>query len=623
MKQDFWEQGSKYKDKRKRTMKDKELIYRIQTDRTGVNRIFRVLTPGSWFLTLTILLLSPPVFAQNKSQGNGSTPVAEAGRPMTYEDSTIVKDHFFKALIAKTDENFDLAAELFDRVIQLDPANDASLFELANLKKLKNDYNNAQQLLEKAVTINPDNEWYWTALADCYEKNNDFVKLEHVFSELIRINPDKPDYYFDLANAYFYQKKYDEALQVYDKLEQITGPSDDILANKQKIYLKQGNVDLAAQQLEQMITDNPAQIKYYLFLAELYNANNFSDKALKVLQTAEKINPNNGLVHLALADIYRDKKDYEACFNQLTLAFAIPELDIDQKIKIISGYLPKFPDPDAKASALELSRILTVAHPDDAKAYAVYGDMLLQNDKPKEAKEMYLKSIALNNQVYEVQEQLVRIELGGNDVDGAIKDGENSLSFFPNQAWMNYLVGVAWLQKKDYNKAIEYIKTAASLESQDKDLLSQSYSALGDCYHDLKDNKNSDDAYDKALTYNGDNVYTLNNFAYYLSVRGEQLDKAATMSKRSNDLQPNNASFEDTYAWILFKQKDYNGAKLWIEKALTDDKTNSAVKSEHYGDIMFYLGNVDAAVDNWRKAKANGDQSPVLERKINERKYIE
>jgi tetratricopeptide (TPR) repeat protein len=599
-------------------MKDRKFIYGAGKDNLTVHINFYVLA-----LSPVFLIFSTSVFAQNKNQGGSPLAASSLSKTMTSADSAAVKQLFFSALVEKTVENLPLAAELFDKVIQIDPANDASLFELANLKKQKNDYDNARVLLEKAVSVNPDNEWYWTALAECYEKNNDFAKLERVFNELIRINPDKPDYYFDLANAYFYEKKYNEALQVYDKLEQLTGPTDDLLANRQKIYLKQGKVDLAAQQLEQMITDNPSQIKYYLFLAELYNANNLSDKALKVLQTAKKINPDNGLTHLALADIYRDKKDYEACFNELTLAFAIPELDIDQKIKIISGYLPKFPDPNAKASALELSRILTVTHPQDAKAYAVYGDMLLQNDKPKEAKEMYQKSVALNNQVYEVQEQLVRIELGGNDVDAAIKDGENSLSFFPNQAWMNYLVGVAWLQKKDYNKAIEYIKSATSLELQDKDLLSQSYSALGDCYHDLKDNKNSDGAYDKALTYNGDNVYTLNNFAYYLSVRGEQLDKAATMSKRSNDLQPNNASFEDTYAWILFKQKDYTGAKLWIEKALIDDKTNSAVKSEHYGDIMFYLGNVDAAVDNWKKAKANGDQSPVLERKINERKYIE
>ncbi|WP_159440718.1 tetratricopeptide repeat protein [Mucilaginibacter sp. OK098] len=542
---------------------------------------------------------------------------------MTATDSAMVKQLFFSALSAKTIENTTLASELFERVTQLDPANDASLYELAILKKTKNNYADAQTLLEKAVTVNPDNEWYWTALADCYEKNNGIDKLDNVFNELIRIHPDKPDYYYDKANAFFYLNKYDDALKVYDKIEELTGPTDDLLANRQKIYLKQGKVDLAAQQLEQMITADPSQIKYYLFLAQLYSSNNFTDKALKVLLSAEKIKPNSGLVHLALADVYRDKKNVEASYNELTLAFAIPDLDIEQKIKIVLGYLPQFPDPNAKASALELSRILTVAHPQDAKAYAIYGDMLLQNEKLKDAKAMYQKSVALNSQVYEVQEQLVRIELGDNDIEGAIKDGENSLSLFPNQAWMNYLVGVAWLQKKDYHKAVGYIKNATSLELQDKDLLSQSFSSLGDCYHDLKDNKSAYEAYDKALTYNADNAFTLNNYAYYLSLTGEQLDKAEKMSKRSNELQPNNASFEDTYAWVLFKQKDYKGAKTWIDKALANDTTKSAGKIEHYGDILFYLGDVDGAVDNWKKAKDKGDKSPVLERKINEKKYIE
>jgi len=596
-------------------------------EKTSINGIYKANSKRNQTLFVLVLvclslILSIPVFAQTKGQDNGSSAIV-GGKHLTIDDSATVKQLFFSALREKTIENLSLATAYFEKVIQMDPSNDASLFELGNLKKSKNDYEGAQQLLEKAVTIDRNNEWYWMSLAECYEKTNDFAKLQNVFGELIRINPDKPDYYFDEANAYFYQKKYDEALAVYDKLEQQIGITDDILANRQKIYLKQGKVDMAARQLEKMIADDPSQIKYYLFLSELYNANNLTDKALDVLKTAEKINTNNGLVHLSLADIYRDKKDYEACFNELTLAFAIPDVDIDQKIKIILGYLPKFPDPNAKASALELSRILSVAHPDDAKAYAVYGDMLLQNDKMKDAKAMYQKSIALNNQVYEVQEQLVRIELSGNDYDAAIKDGENSLSFFPNQAWMNYLVGIAWMQKKNDRKALEYIKNATTLEFQDKELLSQSYSSLGDCYHNLRDDKSSDVAYDKALTYNADNVFTLNNYAYYLSVRGENLGKAAAMSKRSNELQPNNASFEDTYAWILFKQKDCNGAKVWIEKALTDDKANSAIKLEHYGDILFCLGNVDAAVENWKKAKTNGGQSPALDRKINERKYSE
>ncbi|MBB5396393.1 tetratricopeptide repeat protein [Mucilaginibacter sp. AK015] len=559
-------------------------------------------------------------FAQSKT---GNAAIAVAGKPMTAADSAMVKQLFFSALREKTVDNPKLAFDIFNRVLQIDPANDATMFELANLEKSRNNNQAAEALLERAVTVNPNNEWYWIALAGSYEKTNDISKLENVFNQLIRINPGKPDYYYGEANALSLQKKYDAALTMYDKVEELAGASDDILENRQKIYIRQGNVKKAASVLDELIAANPTQVRYYLMLAEVYSANNLNDKAIAILQKAKAIAPQNGMIHLALADMYRAQNNAGASFDELETAFAIPDVDIEQKIRILLGYVPKFPEPNARASALELSRILTKAHPADSRAFAMYGDMLLQSEKVHEAKTAYQKALMLNNQAYSVQEQLVRIDLSENDLDAAIKDGENSLSFFPNQAWMNYMVGIAWQQKRDYKKAISYLNNAVSLETQDKELLTQAYSALGDCYHSIADNAASDNAYEKAIAISPDNAFTLNNYAYYLSLRNERLESAAQMSKHCNDLQPNNASFEDTYAWILFKQKKYPEAKLWIEKSLLHDKGNSAVKTEHYGDILFLSGDKDAAVQNWVKAKTQGGRSPVLERKINEKKYFE
>jgi tetratricopeptide (TPR) repeat protein len=570
-----------------------------------------------------LLWLPSVVFAQNTNPDKGNRVVMVVGRPMTADDSLMVKQLFFSALREKNIENFTLATEEFNQVLQIDPANDASMYELATLKKIKNQYPDARNLLERAVTVKPDNEWYWLALADCYEKSNDLDKLENVFNELIRIDPVKVDYYFDKANVYYLQNRLDDALAVYKQIQEITGITEDLVAKRQLVYLKQGKVDQAAADIQAMIGSDPSQIRYYLLLAEVYNSNGLADKALDILQSAQKIDPNNGQVHLALAGIYRDKKDNEACYNELVAAFSIPGLDINQKIKIVLNYVPKFPDTNAKASALELSRLITVAHPDDSRSYALYGDMLLQNGRYKEAKENYKKSVGLNGQVYEVREQLVRLDLGDNDIDGALKDGESALALFPNQAWLNYLVGVAWQQKKDFKKALTYFRNTSELETQDKELLSQCFSSLGDCYHSTAEFQKSDQAYEKSLTYNPDNAYTLNNYAYYLSVRGVLLDKAAEMSRHANDLQPNTASFEDTYAWILFKQKKYTEAKVWIEKAIAHDKDDSATQFEHYGDIMFQLGDTNMALQNWKKAKDAGGTSPVLERKINEKKYIE
>lgn len=566
----------------------------------------------------SVCLMAMPVRAQK----NAPTKVNQ-----TNIDSDAVENLFFSALKEKTVDNNAQAADLFNKVLVLDPSNDAALYELANIRKKENKLTEAQPLLEKAVAIKPDNEWYWSALAEIYEKGNQLDKLDNVFTQLIRLSPERTDYYYDKANAYLLQSRFDNALKVYDQIERITGASDELTVARQKIYLKQGKLDKAAAGLEQMIALNPNQVKYYLLLAEIYGSNKATDKAFKVLQKAKTVDPDNALIHLGLADVYRDKKDVDASFAELKAAFADPNLNIDQKIRIMMGYFPKFSEPDAKAgalaSALELSKIIVDAHPNEAKAHALYGDMLVQNEKYPEAKAAYIKSVALNGQIYETRDQLVRLELGSGDFDGAIRDGDAALTFFPNQSWMNFFVGSAWLQKKDYKKALGYLKNAVALEFQDKNLLSQSYSQLGDCYHAMQDNKSSDDAYEKALSYMPDNKYTLNNYAYYLSLRGEQLDKAAAMARQANELEAGNASFEDTYAWILFKQKKYQDAKVWMEKAQGHNKNKSAVQTEHYGDILFYLGDADGALQYWKKAKEYGANSPVLDRKINEKKYIE
>jgi len=580
----------------------------------------RVITACTVILMLCVSFAGS---AQNVTPVKDNAAVIIPAAIVSARDSNTVEEMFFSALSKKATDDDKGAATLFNRILQIDPNNDVAMYELARIDKQRNNVADAKQLLEKVVTLKPNNEWYWLSLSEIYENTNEFAKLENVFTQLKRINPKKPDYYFDSANTYFLEGKYEEALKDYDAVEKINGPTEDVVLNRQKVYLKLNKPDLAAANLEARIATDPNQIKYYLLLIDIYNATGATDKALKVLERAQKIAPGNGLIHLALAQIYRDKKNIEASFNELKLAFAIPDVDIDQKIKIITGYFPNFPDPNAKASALELSKIVAATSPNDAKANAIYADMLFQNGKLPEAKVAYQKAVSLNNQVYEIREQLVRVELSLNDIDGVLRDGQDALSFFPNQAWMNYFVGIGMVQKKEYSKALSYLKNTPAMEFQDKQLLSLGFSALGDDYHELKDNKASDDAYEKALVYNADNIYTLNNYAYYLSIRGEQLDKAATMAKHANDLQPKTASFEDTYAWILFKQKKYADAKTWIQKAIADDTDKSATKVEHFGDILYFLGDADGAVNNWKKAKEYGGNSPALDRKINEKKYIE
>src|SRR6187402_1120384 len=189
-------------------------------------------TAGLWIVGSGVLIITSNSYAQRPARAGATKPVAV--------DTPMVEQLFFSALVEKTHDKSDAASDLFNRILQIDPSNDATLYELARIKKDQKNFTDAQNLLEKAVAVKPNNEWYWVALADIYEKGNDVAKLENVFTELIRLNPDKSEYYYDLANAYFIEKKYDEALKIYDRVEKFTGPTDELTINRQKVYLRQG-----------------------------------------------------------------------------------------------------------------------------------------------------------------------------------------------------------------------------------------------------------------------------------------------------------------------------------------------------------------------------------------------
>ena len=155
-------------------------------------------------------------------------------------------------------------------------------------------------------------------------------------------------------------------------------------------------------------------------------------------------------------------------------------------------------------------------------------------------------------------------------------------------------------------------------------LEAQFYASLAEAYHEMSDFERSYEYFEKALKLNPEDANVLNNYAYYLSLRGEKLDKAEAMSKISNELEPEQASYQDTYGWIMFKMGRYEEAKTWIEKSLSSSVDSSATVLEHCGDVYFKLGNTLKAIEFWQKAKNAGEgSSELLDKKIQDKIFIE
>ena len=574
-----------------------------------------------YILLSAFLFLCLEGFSQKQKETKQEL-VLIAGKPVSAADSVIIENLYFSGLQNKLNQQTKAALNNFNQIIAVDPQQHNAYYEMAQIYFKGKEYDLAKENIQKALTINTNNEWYWVLSASIYQELKDYNLLNYALDELVKLSPERIEYRLEKANTLMLLQRPEDALSEYREIEKNIGAGLETLEGKQRIYRLMGDFKSAETDLKQQIALDPANFRYYILLGDLYFNKKDKEKALETYKKVKELDPGNGYVNLALSDIYNSEGKTEEAFAELTQAFRVSEINIDQKIKIVISYFSYFPDLKYVRYAETLSFILTEEYPQEAKAFAIYGDVLFQKAEYQKAGEAYQQAIALNKNIYAVWDQLVRIKLSLNDMKGVVETGEEALTYFPQSGSIYVYVAIGLSQMKENEKAISYLNNALNFDLE-KGMKVQVYSSLGDAYQGLKKYKESSESYEKALALDANNVYALNNYAYYLSLRTERLDKAEQMSLKSNQLSPNNASFLDTYAWILFRQKKYEEAREWIEKAINASKEKNAVLLEHYGDILYHLKNVESAVSYWRKAKELGEDSAVLEKKINDKKYSE
>lgn len=532
--------------------------------------------------------------------------------------------HFFNGNKEKMLGNYDLAETWFSQALRIDGNSAATMYELANIYAFQNNKQQALFYSKKAAMIDPKNVWYQLLYAECLKENKLPEQVAVVFEKIVKDNPDRIDFYHELANAYLYAGKLNDAIRVYNKIEARVGVTEDASMQKLKVYKAMKNFDKALEEIQKLIKTYPKDPKYYGILGEIYQEKGMDDKALQAYQDLLKIDPNNAYVHLSLADYYRNQKQNEKAFEEIKIAFKSKELDIDTKVKILLSYYTITESfPDLKADADELCKIIVDVHNDEAKAFSIHGDFLYRDKKLEEARTQYRKAIALDKEKYALWNQLLVIEFELNDYVSLEKESKEAMEYFPNQPLPYFFNGAANIQLKNYKQALVSLGEGKEFVYDNKLLLAQFYANMGDAHNQLKDHEASDAAYEKSLEIDPDNVYVLNNYSYYLSLRNKNLEKAEAMSKKSNELDPNNNSYQDTYGWILYQMKKYEEAKLWIGKALDNGGRSNGTLLEHYGDVLFQLGDHEGAMKYWLDAKKFGGTTDLIDKKITDKKLYE
>ena len=315
-----------------------------------------------------------------------------------------------------------------------------------------------------------------------------------------------------------------------------------------------------------------------------------------------------------------DSAGYE---QQIYNALTAEQLDVDTKLGVLLSYIrDRLAQQDTTQRIDHLFTVLIQQHPHEAKIHQLYSEYFYAKKDYKGAIEQLGYSLDVNPTDAEGWRNMVILNMMDDNYAEAIKASERAIEYNPDNLNLKRYVAGCYHQMEQYDKAIEaYEKVLADVDTTDLVTRAEIITGMGDAYSEIGDSERCIECYEQALKLDPVNSGTLNNYAYYLAQRGQDLDRAEQMASLALKDEPNNANFIDTYAWVFFAKKDYTKALLYIKSAVEKDEDNHLL--EHYGDILWFNDEHDAAVEQWTKALELEPDNELLQRKVKDKTYYE
>lgn len=522
-------------------------------------------------------------------------------------------------------EEYEKAYFYFNKALETNPESGAINFKIAEILARSNQLDEALKFGQKAVEADPDNKYYHLLVAEVYSKQKKPALAAEVLNSLMENADENQQYILELASLYLSAQQFDEALEALDRAEDYYGVVAQLTFQKQKIYLQKNDLASAVKEGEKLVEAHPGHSQYVLALVEMLFNNGKTDEALAEVLASLKTYPNQPDLQLAAYTLYKEKNQVETAQTFLIKAFSNPDLAGETKAKAYAEILRETKSQRRDALLKQLRELMLEHHRTDPIVLSTLGDEQLFEQNKTGALAYYQQALESNQRLEPVLQNTISLmfELA-EDFSDIEKYTLMAVEEFPEKPEFWFFDGTSKLAQKNYQEAAASLEKALELNKDiNKQITILAKGQLGDTYHYLQRKEDAYKAYEEVLALNPDNDHILNNYAYFLSLDKKELQKAKAMSEKLVSKFPTNATYLDTHAWVLFQLKEYEEAKVYMERALDHQAAPSGVMYEHYGDILYQLGEKQEAVEYWKKAQGLEDASDLLNKKIKDQQYYE
>ena len=532
--------------------------------------------------------------------------------------------YFLEAVRLKNLEQYDAAFEMLRHCLALNPTAASAHHELAQYYMFLKQVPQGQAALEKAVEYAPDNFWYAQDLASLYMQQKDLEKAAALLEQMTVRFAGKLDPLYSLLAIYETRQEYDKVIGVLDRLEEMTGKSEQLSMEKFQIYQEKKDTKRAFREIESLVAEYPRDLRYQVVLGDVYLQNGKPDEAYSLYRKVLDEEPDNAQAMYSLATYYEETGQQQRYEQQLDSLLLNRKVEPVTRLAVMRSLIVR--NEQAGGDSLRViglfDRIME-QEPDDPQLPLLYAQYLISKQMNDRAMPVLRTVLDIDPTNTAARMTLLGDAVEKKDNDAVIDLCEGGVEANPDRLEFYFYLAIGYNQAErtddliaTCHKALEHVTPESK-----KEVVSDFYNIMADAYHMKNQNELAFAAYDSALVYNPNNIGALNNYAYFLSLERRDLDRAEEMSYKTVKAEPDNATYLDTYAWILFEKGNYAEARIYIDDALKNG-SDSADVVEHCGDIYYMTGDVDGALKFWKQALEMGSESVTLKDKIRLKKYI-
>lgn len=536
-------------------------------------------------------------------------------------------DRFFiDAMLQRQKGNNDAAFDLLKHCVHIRPEAPEAYFFLAQYYMSLKQNDKAIECFKKAADLEPDNSTYLETLAKAYVTNDNDSLAIGTLEKIVEKETGRIDILEMLVQLYQKRADYDNTIKTLDRLETLEGKNERLTYAKSEIYSLTGDKKAAINEMKKLADQYPNDLNYRGMYGDALLMNGREKEAFDIYTGILKAEPDNYRAQLSMRAYYK-QKDMAADADSMTMQLLLNKnTGDDARVYIMRQEIAESENGGGDSTKILRLFDRMMAQPQASTDIAIlYATYMSLKKMPQEKIEAVLeKVLAQTPDNAAARLQLVAYAWQRDNLDRVIELCKAARQYNPDEMAFYYYEGMAHFRKDDNDSALNAFQNGISVigEHSDPDIVSDFYAVMGDLLYEKGRAAEAYAAYDSCLQWKDDNIGCLNNYAYYLSVNGDSLDKAEKMSYRTVKAEPKNATYLDTYAWILFMQGRYAEAKIYIDQAVQNDSDSSAVILEHAGDIHAKAGDIDGAVELWARAAAKDPANKLLARKIRQRKYI-